>query len=288
MSGTWTILAPIIALVIAPFIGGLLRGIDRKLTARMQGRIGPPIVQPFYDFVKLASKERIVGTKSQFVWVLGYLLLIVASLCLLVAGNQDLLMIVLVLALGGACLVLGSMSVKSPYAHFGGIRELLQILAYEPILLLTTIAIFMRVGTFRVSGIAEYSEPLLPYLPLAFVAVLIALVVKMRKSPFDIAASEHAHQEIVRGVYTEFSGPSLAVIELTHWYELTFILSFISLFWVHPLWLGVLIAMLSWFVVLVVDNITARLTWAYLLRTGLLLGVGLVLLNIVGRLVRLW
>ncbi|RLC70952.1 MAG: NADH-quinone oxidoreductase subunit H [Chloroflexi bacterium] len=288
MSGIWTILAPVIAFLVAPFIGGLLRGIDRKLTARMQGRIGPPIVQPCYDVLKLFSKERIVVNKAQLIWVMGYLILVIAALCLLVAGNQDLLMIMLVLGFGAACLALGSLSVRSPYAQFGGMREILQILAYEPILLLSTVAIFAVVGTFRVNGIIEYGRPLLPHLPLAFIAVLLALTIKMRKSPFDISASEHAHQEIVRGVYTEYSGFSLALIELTHWYELVFIVGFIALFWAHPLWVGVLIALACWFVELIVDNMTARLTWALMLRVCLPVGMGLVLVNIAGGLVRLW
>ena len=281
----WNFVLPIIILFVAPLVGGLMRGIDRKITAHMQGRIGPPIWQPFYDFLKLISKERIATTKASFIWVFGYLVLVIAALMLLYAGNQDLLMIMLVLGFGGVCLALGAFSVKSPYSHFGALREILQILSYEPILLLSAVAIYLRVGTFRVEGIFEFDRPLLPYLFLVFIALLIALTIKMRKSPFDISASEHAHQEIVRGVYTEFSGPSLAIIELTHWYELVFVLSFIALFWAHPLWLGALIAIGSWLVELFIDNITARLTWGWMLRAGLLVGAGLCLINIVGGLV---
>ncbi len=47
----------ILFLLLAPIIGGLVSGIDRKLTARMQGRVGPPIFQPFYDVGKLLEKE---------------------------------------------------------------------------------------------------------------------------------------------------------------------------------------------------------------------------------------
>ena len=44
-------------LVLAPFLGGLLDGCDRKISARMQGRIGPPLLQPFYDVQKLFNKQ---------------------------------------------------------------------------------------------------------------------------------------------------------------------------------------------------------------------------------------
>jgi ech hydrogenase subunit B len=53
------VLIAIIAVIVAPFIGGLLAGIDRKVTARLQGRYGPPLLQPFYDFFKLLGKAKI-------------------------------------------------------------------------------------------------------------------------------------------------------------------------------------------------------------------------------------
>ena len=112
--------------------------------------------------------------------------------------------------------------------------------------------------------------------------MLIALVIVMRKSPFDISASEHAHQEIVRGVFTEYSGPYLALIELAHWYEMVLLLSIISLLWVPWVWPGILLALFSFFVVLIIDNITARLTWSWMLRISWIGGLGLVILNIVG------
>ncbi|MBV1768706.1 MAG: NADH-quinone oxidoreductase subunit H, partial [Candidatus Desulforudis sp.] len=52
------------AFMLAPVVGGLLTGIDRKLSARMQGRIGPPILQPFYDFFKLWGKDTLVTTRE--------------------------------------------------------------------------------------------------------------------------------------------------------------------------------------------------------------------------------
>lgn len=61
-------------LILAPFVGGLLAGFDRKISARMQGRKGPSILQPFYDVFKLFEKERITVTNVQdfYVWYLLY------------------------------------------------------------------------------------------------------------------------------------------------------------------------------------------------------------------------
>jgi len=276
----WDIVVPVVAVLGAPFLGGFLRGLDRKITARMQGRVGPPVVQPFYDFVKLYSKERIATTRESLIWVWGYLVLTVTAFALFFAG-QDLLIVVFILAFAGASLALGAFSVKSPYAHFGAHREILQMFSYEPILILAAVAIFLKSGSFLVRDVVAMSQqPLLPDLPLVFLALLIALGIKLRKSPFDIAASEHAHQEIVRGVYTEYSGPFLALVELTHWYELVLVLGFVALFWAKPLWLGVVIALAVYFLELLIDNITARVRWSWMVTISWALGAGFVLLNI--------
>lgn len=274
------ILAIGLALFAAPLAGGFLRGIDRKLTARCQGRVGPPVLQPFYDFFKLLGKSRMVSSKANLVWAWSYLLFTVASVLLLALG-EDLLVIFFILAFAGASLAFGAFAVRSPYSHFGANRELLQMFSYEPILLLAAVAIFLQTGSFKVSEVLTYSSPLLVSLPLAFLAVLIALGIKMRKSPFDLAASEHAHQEIVRGVYTEYSGPYLALIELAHWYELILVLGFIVLFWAQPLWLGAVIALGSFMLEILVDNITARMHWSWMVGVSWFLGVGLLLVNII-------
>lgn len=276
----WELVLPFAVLLIAPVVGGFLYGVDRKVTARMQGRIGPPLVQPFYDFFKLWGKETLATTRQNLVWAWAYLLLTMIAVFLFFM-QQDLLIIFFVLAFAGSCLVFGAFSVRSPYSHLGGYREILQMLSYEPILMLAAVAVFLKTGTFMIGGVFESGDPLLPYLPLTFVAVLIALGIKMRKSPFDIAASGHAHQELVRGVYTEFSGKHLALIELTHWYELILVLGFVALFWAQPLWIGVLLALAAFFLELVVDNIAARLRWSSMLAVAWALGIGFILVNLI-------
>lgn len=246
----------------------------------MQGRIGPPILQPFYDFFKLWGKDTLVTTRENLVWAWGYLLLTMVAVFMFFF-QQDLLIIFFVLAFAGACLIFGAFSVRSPYSHLGANREILQMLAYEPILLLAAVAIFLKTGTFMITGVLEFGEPLLPCMPLVFLAILVALGIKMRKSPFDIAACEHAHQEIVRGVYTEYSGRHLALITLTHWFEIMLILGFIALFWAQPLWIGVLLALGMYVLELLIDNISARLRWSWMLGVSWVLGIGFIMANMV-------
>jgi ech hydrogenase subunit B len=282
MSTGWLIGSAIIAVIVAPLIGGLLRGIDRKLTAHMQGRIGPPIIQPFYDIIKLFGKKPMVAGGAQLAFAYAYLALIITAVVFF-ALRQDLLVVLFILFFGSLCLPIGALSVKSPYSQFGGHRELLQFLAYEPILLLAAIPIALKAGGFPIADIFKYGQPLLPHLWITFIALLIVLAIVMRKSPFDISGSEHAHQELVRGVVTEFSGPYLALIELGHWYEMVLLLSILGLFWVTGSlwWLSIIIALGSWFIMLIVDNINARLTWSWMLKFAWGAGIILVALNIV-------
>ncbi len=269
----------IFTLFVAPIIGGLLFGIDRRITARLQGRYGPPILQPFYDFFKLLGKERIAVSKLQFVWIYAYLLFMVASLLVLTLGS-DLLVLVFLLGFAGVSLVLGGFSSKSPYSHFGANRELLQIMAYEPVLLLLAIAVYAQNGSFLISDIIRQPKPLMYTLWPLFIAVIYVLTIKMRKSPFDISTCHHAHQEIVKGVTTEFSGPYLALYQLAEWYEIVLVLGIVALFWTSPLIVGIVIALVAFLLELLIDNVTSRMTAPWMVRLSWTFGLILGILNI--------
>lgn len=270
----------IAAIVLAPVIGGLLTGIDRKLTARMQNRFGPPILQPFYDFFKLMGKGRITVNQTQMVYVLGHLFFSIASIIMLVM-LQDLLMLIFILAFSTISLIMGAMSVRSPYSKIGAQREIIQMMAYEPVLLLMVVGIYLSTGSFMIESIFNHSEPLIFTLPLVFASFLYVLTIKLRKSPFDFSTSHHGHQELIKGLTTEFSGPQLAIIELTHWLDLVLLLGLISLFFAQPIWIGIIIALASYFMEIVIDNICARVTWKWMIKATWLIGIGAAMTNII-------
>jgi len=259
------IIAVLAAVFLAPIIGGIVAGLDRKVTAWLQGRYGPPIIQPFYDVLKLFGKEKMIVNYWQIVCAYMYLAANILTVVLL-ALQSDLLLIFFVLAVGGVFLVIGALAAESPYSQIGAQRELIQMLTYEPLLILVFVGIYLETGSFKISEIIEsYHEPLLISLPLLFVVMGYAFVIKLRKSPFDIASSHHAHQEIVKGVLTEYSGPYLGLIEISHWYETVFLLGLCALFWhTNYLWMAVLIVA-TYFGEVLVDNICARLTWRWML-----------------------
>ena len=100
-------------------------------------------------------------------------------------------------------------------------------------------------------------------------------------SPFDISASHHGHQELVKGVHTEYSGPFLGIIEVAHWLDLILILGLCAMFW-HTSVIGMAtLVIASLFTEILIDNITARLTWQWMVqKRSLLLGMGLALVNL--------
>lgn len=270
----------VIAIIAAPIIGGLLAGIDRKISARMQNRFGPPLLQPFYDFFKLIGKEGIAVNQTQMVYVMGHLFFAVGALVMLVL-KQDLLMLMFILAFSGVSLIMGAMSVRSPYSKIGAQREIMQMMAYEPVLLLMVVGVYKTTGSFMISEIFNHKQPLLFSLPLVFLAFLYVLTIKLKKSPFDFSTSHHGHQELIKGITTEFSGTQLALLELTDWYDIVLLMGIISLFFAKPLWVGIVIALVCYFLEIVIDNVSARMTWQWMVKATWVAGIGAALVNIV-------
>ena len=272
------IIIAILALVLAPIAGALISGVDRRVTAWLQSRYGPPILQPFYDVFKLLGKEPMVTNTWQALCAYVYVVGAALSVMLLFMGS-DLLLIFFVLTVGGVFLVMGALASPSPYSQVGGQRELLQMLAYEPLLILVFAAIAMVTGSFKVSAVFGLERPMLYDIPLMFIVLGYALTIKLRKSPFDISACHHAHQEIVRGVYTEYSGPYLAMIEIAHWYEVILVLGLCALFWSTSVIGMIVLVVLTYLAEIIVDNVTARLTWRWMLKSAVGMGVILTVIN---------
>ncbi|GAK49628.1 respiratory-chain NADH dehydrogenase subunit 1 [Candidatus Moduliflexus flocculans] len=254
-----------ITLFIVPVIGALIMGLDRKITARIQGRYGPPILQPIYDIIKLFQKESVILNFSQIIYAYLHLAFMMLAVLFIVLG-QDLLMVLFVLAFSTLSLILGGMSVYSPYSRIGSQREIIQLVSYEPILVLMVIGIYLRNSSFMVKDLTVTGKPLLFSLPLIFMSFFIAMTIKLQKSPFDFATSHHAHQEIVKGVTIEYSGKYLGIIEITHCYEVVLVMAFVVMFWATNVWIGTLLAIICYFLEIIVDNAFARLRTMWMFR----------------------
>jgi NADH-quinone oxidoreductase subunit H len=222
------------------FIGGafgmLYRGIDRKLVAHMQGRVGPPIVQPFRDVRKLLMKENIIpdGAISWLFNAAPFLALIsTGSLLLfiplfgqpaLLGRYGDVILVLYLLIIPSLSFVVGGFASSSPYATVGAQREMIIMMSYEAPLAVVVLGIAWRIGQvtganpFLMSTIAQYPiwDLLGPVGVVGALLMLLTLVVvtvgEAAKVPFDIAEAE---TEIAGGLLVEYSGRNLSLFYLS-------------------------------------------------------------------------
>ncbi len=222
----------ILFLVLTIPISLLFVGIKRKLIARMQNRIGPPVWQPFYDVIKLfekkesdsGAKENIIFRTMPFIY-----LLITFSLFLFlpfpVIGFQlDFIFFIYIFILGGALYILLGIASNSPYGYIGSMRDMVLMFCYE---IIFAIVIFTFVMFTDIQTLAEFNERwLILNLPIASACLFIIALVETRITPFDTV---EAHTEIIGSVETEFSGRSLAFFEISSGLRLAFFVFLITL-----------------------------------------------------------
>ncbi len=258
-------------IIFAPFIGGLLEGFDRKISARMQGRKGPSVLQPFYDVAKLFHKQLLVMNKFQTLMVMSYLFFVLLSGALFF-GGFDMLMCFFSLSTAVMFLILASTSTHSPFSTIGSHREMMQMMAYEPMVLLTAVGFFQATGSFNVSDIIQAEIPAIAFTPGFFIGFVFILTIKFRKSPFDLSTSHHAHQEVVKGLTTEMVGMEYAITTIAEWYENVFLLGVVALFFVNSNPISFVFAvaavLIVYFIEILIDNTSARVKWQLMLKAA--------------------
>ncbi|NOZ64764.1 MAG: NADH-quinone oxidoreductase subunit H [Caldiserica bacterium] len=262
-------------------IGLLFMGIDRKLSARFQWRMGPPLWQPFVDFMKLLSKEVVLPknvNKPMFFLspLMGLSGVIVASLLLFRAPLNpqgafigDLVVFIYLLLLIPLSVILGASSSGNPLSSVGGSREIKMVLSYELPFILAIFTAVLKVGSLRMGDFLLYQSQrgalflTSPSCVFAFVAAFLVIHAKLALAPFDIPEAE---TEIMGGTLIEYSGPLLALFYLVRailYFTLTAFLVFI--FWggiTFTGWgavLSLLKILLVLFLVIVVKNINPRI-----------------------------
>lgn len=270
-------------LLLAPILGGLLAGCDRIISARMQRRKGPPLLQPFYDFLKLWGKQPIAVNKAEGFYIFGFLLFVLLTGTIFFAQG-DILLVVFTLTMASVCLIIAAYAVDSPYSQIGAERELVQTMAYEPMLLMVALGFYLASGSFSVGDILTGAHMNILRMPGIFFGLCFILLIKFRKSPFDISMSHEAHQELIGGLKTEISGRTLAVVEIAHWYENVFLFGLVLLFFASDTWwtwlLGLAICEIVFFAEILIDNCCARIKWERMFASTWLVGLMAGFLNI--------
>lgn len=265
-----TLGASVIFAIVATVLGCLLAGVDRIVSARMQGRVGPPLLQPFYDVRKLIDKDNVAvnGTIGTYV-VCALVFTFLAGGIFFSGGN--LLLSIFVITLAELMFVMAAYASRSPFSEAGAHRETLQIMAYEPMVLLLAVGFFMATGSFDLAVLPFLDSPIIFSLWGIFIGMLYILTIKLRKSPFDLSYSHHAHQELVKGVTTEMSGKTLAQIEIMHWCENILYMGWVVMFfiWGNPISIAIAIVVfvLIYLFEVWIDNNFARVKWQMVLKS---------------------
>lgn len=263
------IIATVIFIVAAPVVGCILAGLDRIITARMQGRVGPPVLQPYYDVRKLIEKDDVSVNGVDGMYMTVALIFTAFAGGIFFSGG-NVLMSAFIITMAALFFIIAAYSSRSPYAELGANRECLQVMSYEPMVLFFAVAFYLAAGTFNAGGVFDLDAPVITKLVLAYIGFLFILTIKLRKSPFDLSYSHHAHQELVKGVTTEMSGKTLAKVEVMHWCESVLFLGWTGLFfvWGGPVGIvfGVIAALVAWFLEIWIDNNFARVKWQAMLK----------------------
>jgi NADH-quinone oxidoreductase subunit H len=223
--------------------GGLLSWYDRKITARVQFRKGPPLLQPFWDFLKLVLvKETILPRQgSRFVFLLAPVLALfgatMAGLFILLpllnietGFKGDIIVIFYLLTLPSFSYIIGSLASGNPIAAVGASREMKLIISYELTFLLVVAAVIMKSGQeLDLSSIIAAQQSDKPFIGsisgvLLLVAGLFCIQAKLGMVPFDMPEAE---AELASGIYIEYSGPPYAMIRLAKYIMLFILPAFI-------------------------------------------------------------
>ncbi len=270
----WILVFP--GFLFSSIIGMLLTWVDRKVTARIHWRVGPPWFQPFADFFKLLSKETLIPVNaSRFLFLMAPILSIIAITAvgtMLFTMNfypnmsflGDLIVLIYLLTLPPLATILGASASKNPLAAVGASREMTLYFGYElPFITAIIITIIKTGGTIRIGDIVTYQHihgPIL-YSVSGIIATLVALIcmqAKLGYVPFDIAEAE---QELMAGVYTEYSGFALALFKLSKAMMLFLLPCFlITIFWGgFVTWWAILKLLLLVVLIILIKNTNPRL-----------------------------
>ncbi len=213
----------------------LAEGIKRKLIARMQNRIGPPIIQPFYDIMKLWKKEKSDSLARdnplfRLIPVLYFLATFSLFLFLpfhIIHFEYDFILFIYILVLSGALYVIAGFASNSPLGALGSMRDLILMICYEIIL---TISLFTFFVVADATSLANFNQRwMVLKLPLASLCLFVVALVEMRITPFDTAEAE---TEIMGSIETEYSGKGLAFLELSKYLKLVFFAFLTTIFFV--------------------------------------------------------
>jgi NADH-quinone oxidoreductase subunit H len=234
----------------------------------MQGRIGPPFMQPFYDFIKLLGKQTPPRSGASGLLMRAWPLIAVASAAgavgllpvLPTSGGfeGDLILLLALLELPSMCIIAAGFNSRSIFGEIGSAREAVLSVAYNIVFLLAIVSIAASQHTFRLEALAQL--PATPLRWLGVLALLVCLPAKLHLNPFSLP---NAEQEIYSGPLTEYAGPELAMWELSHgleWVAATGLVATLAAPYLAVWWMAALVFVALSFAIVLLLSVVAAAT----------------------------
>jgi len=265
----WILGVLIVSFVATAVLGLLAKWVDRKITALVQWRVGPPWYQNFADIMKLLGKETIVPVGARRT---GFLLwpvvglsgaALAAAVLWMVNGNPgksfvaDMIGVIYLLVLPSLAIIMGGSASGNPQSGLGSSREMKLLFGYELPFILALVTVIIAVGTLNLGEIIRFQGEhgwmlLKPSALIGFLIAIICIQAKLGLVPFDIAEAE---TEIMSGPFLEYSGPPLALFYLTK----AMLLIVLPMFLITVFWggfalrgIGLLTSVIKYVIILVV------------------------------------
>ncbi|HKS48575.1 MAG TPA: NADH-quinone oxidoreductase subunit H [Amycolatopsis sp.] len=208
----------------------VLAGVMRQVRARLEGRAGAGIGQPWRDLRKLLRKEPITPRGTSGVFAVAPLVLVATALVVAVVAPfvttasamrpaADLFAVVALLALGTVALALAGLDTGTAFGGMGASREMTIIALVEPTLLVAIFALSVRVGSTNLADIitSTLDDPgrvISPASLLAAVALIVVIVAETGRLPVDNPATHLELTMVHEAMTLEYAGPDLALVEL--------------------------------------------------------------------------
>jgi len=210
----------LMVLLVAPFCQGVLR----KVTALIQSRQGPPIRQAYYDLLKLLGKEDLESGDSpvmqrfavymSLATVLAISTLVPMGFSSPMNGQGDVILLIYLLTLSGICTLLAGLAAGSTYSILGISRQMMIMIALEPLFATAIIIGAIHTRSFRLDTVLHGSVYANQGFPWSGLIILIVMLLSFQafveRVPFDISEAE---TELMEGPLVEYSGPKLAMFK---------------------------------------------------------------------------
>jgi formate hydrogenlyase subunit 4 len=206
----------------------LLLGFTRKVKARLLGRQGPPVIQPYREIVRLVRKEAVLAENASWLfrcapylifaatWVVAALIPTFAT-GLYFSWSADLIAITALLGSARFFLALAGMDVGTSFGGIGSSREMMFASLAEPAMIMIVFTVALVAGSTQLSAIADFMlthTGLRVSLGLALVALIIVAIAENARIPVDNPATHLELTMVHEAMVLEYSGRHLALIEL--------------------------------------------------------------------------